>query len=52
MVSGHVDGLADIIAIKDEGEARRFTLRRAPGPLGRVSIRAQGVGGGSMARRG
>ncbi|AKI01077.1 riboflavin synthase alpha chain [Hoeflea sp. IMCC20628] len=27
MVSGHVDGQAEIIAIKDEGEARRFTLR-------------------------
>lgn len=34
MVSGHVDGLAEIIAIKDEGEARRFTLR-APGALAR-----------------
>jgi len=34
MVSGHVDGLADIIAIKDEGEARRFTLR-APEALAR-----------------
>lgn len=27
LVSGHVDGVAEIIAIKDEGEARRFTLR-------------------------
>jgi len=34
MVSGHVDGLAEIIAIKDEGEARRFTLR-APEALAR-----------------
>jgi riboflavin synthase len=34
MVSGHVDGQAEIIEIKDEGEARRFTLR-APLPLAR-----------------
>lgn len=34
MVSGHVDGLADLIAVTDEGEARRFTLR-APEPLAR-----------------
>lgn len=34
MVSGHVDGQAEIIAIKDEGEARRFTLR-APDALSR-----------------
>jgi len=34
MVSGHVDGQADIIAVKDEGEARRFTLR-APEALSR-----------------
>lgn len=34
MVSGHVDGQAEIIAIKDEGEARRFTLR-APRALAR-----------------
>lgn len=34
MVSGHVDGQAKIIAIKDEGEARRFTLR-APEALSR-----------------
>lgn len=27
LVSGHVDGKAEIIAVKDEGEARRFTLR-------------------------
>lgn len=34
MVSGHIDGLAEIISIKDEGEARRFTLR-APEALSR-----------------
>lgn len=34
MVSGHVDGQAEIINITDEGEARRFTLR-APKPLSR-----------------
>lgn len=34
MVSGHVDGQAEIIAVKDEGEARRFTLR-APAALAR-----------------
>lgn len=34
MVSGHVDGLADLIAVADEGEARRFTLR-APETLAR-----------------
>jgi riboflavin synthase len=33
-VSGHVDGLAELVAIKDEGEARRFTLR-APDALAR-----------------
>lgn len=27
MVSGHVDGLAELVAVTDEGEARRFTLR-------------------------
>lgn len=27
LVAGHVDGVAGIVAIKDEGEARRFTLR-------------------------
>ena len=26
LVSGHVDGMAEIVAIEDEGEARRFTL--------------------------
>lgn len=34
LVSGHVDGMADIIAVRDEGEARRFTLR-APKDLAR-----------------
>ena len=34
MVSGHVDGQAEIIDVTDEGEARRFTLR-APEPLSR-----------------
>ncbi len=34
LVSGHIDGQGEIIAVKDEGEARRFTLR-APGPLAR-----------------
>lgn len=34
MVSGHVDGMADLLSVKDEGEARRFTLR-APDALAR-----------------
>lgn len=34
MVSGHVDGLAELVAVSDEGEARRFTLR-APDQLAR-----------------
>ena len=34
MVSGHVDGQAQIIDVKDEGDARRFTFR-APKPLSR-----------------
>lgn len=34
MVSGHVDGLAELIALKTEGEATRFTLR-APQSLAR-----------------
>ncbi len=34
LVSGHIDGTAEIIAVKDEGEARRFTLR-APKDLAR-----------------
>jgi riboflavin synthase len=32
LVSGHVDGMAEIVAVSDEGEARRFTLR-APDAL-------------------
>jgi riboflavin synthase len=27
LVAGHVDGVAEIVAVLDEGEARRFTLR-------------------------
>ncbi|WP_297322172.1 riboflavin synthase [uncultured Bartonella sp.] len=27
LVSGHVDGLAEIVAVDDEGEAKRFTLK-------------------------
>ena len=34
IVSGHVDGLAEIVAIQNEGEARRFTLK-APRDLAR-----------------
>ncbi|MCR5859193.1 riboflavin synthase [Mesorhizobium sp. J428] len=34
IVSGHVDGMAEIIAREDEGEAVRFRLR-APAPLAR-----------------
>jgi riboflavin synthase len=34
MVSGHVDGLAELVSVTDEGEARRFTLR-APEQLAR-----------------
>lgn len=34
LVSGHVDGMAEIIAVREEGEARRFTLR-APSDLAR-----------------
>jgi len=34
IVSGHVDGMARIVARKDEGEAVRFTLE-APAPLAR-----------------
>src|SRR5690606_12801708 len=34
IVSGHVDGMARIVARKDEGEAMRFTLE-APAPLAR-----------------
>ncbi|MBW3098769.1 riboflavin synthase [Pseudohoeflea coraliihabitans] len=32
LVSGHADGRAEIIEVRDEGEARRFVLR-APGDL-------------------
>ncbi|HEY0214355.1 MAG TPA: riboflavin synthase [Paenirhodobacter sp.] len=32
IVSGHVDGVAEIIALQDEGDSTRFTFR-APGPL-------------------
>jgi riboflavin synthase len=31
LVSGHVDGVAEIVAVTDEGEARRFTLRAPDG---------------------
>ncbi|EAU42736.1 riboflavin synthase subunit alpha [Fulvimarina pelagi HTCC2506] len=31
LVSGHVDGLADIVAIEEEGEAVRFRLRAGEG---------------------
>ena len=34
LVSGHVDGMAEIVGVKDEGEARRFSLR-APAALAR-----------------
>lgn len=34
IVSGHVDGRAEIVAVKDEGEATRYTLR-APGEFAR-----------------
>ena len=34
IVSGHVDGLAEIVAIRDEGESRRFSFR-APDALAR-----------------
>jgi riboflavin synthase len=34
IVSGHVDGLAEIVAMRDEGESRRFTFR-APEALAR-----------------
>ena len=32
IVSGHVDGVAEIVAMRDEGDSTRFTFR-APGPL-------------------
>lgn len=34
LVSGHVDGTAEIVAVEDEGEARRFTLE-APNEFAR-----------------
>jgi riboflavin synthase len=34
IVSGHVDGVAEIVATRDEGESTRFTFR-APGALAR-----------------
>jgi riboflavin synthase len=34
IVSGHVDGVAEIVATRDEGESTRFTFR-APGGLAR-----------------
>jgi riboflavin synthase len=34
MVSGHIDGMAELLTVADEGEARRFTLR-APQALAR-----------------
>ena len=34
IVAGHVDGLAEIVAIRDEGESRRFSFR-APDTLAR-----------------
>lgn len=30
LVSGHVDGQAEIVSVEDEGEARRFRLRAPP----------------------
>lgn len=34
LVSGHIDGLAEIVAVEDEGDARRFTIA-APEDLAR-----------------
>ena len=34
LVSGHIDGLARVVSVEDEGDARRFTLR-APQDLAR-----------------
>lgn len=42
IVSGHVDGQAEIIAVEDEGEARRFRLR-APPELSRYIARKGSV---------
>ncbi|MCC0030155.1 MAG: riboflavin synthase [Brucellaceae bacterium] len=44
LVSGHVDAMAEIVAVTDEGEARRFTLRAPAGlerfvaPKGSVAL--------------
>jgi riboflavin synthase len=32
IVSGHVDGVAEIVATRDEGESTRFTRSARPGP--------------------
>ena len=42
LVSGHVDGLAEIVSVTDEGDARRFRIR-APENAGEVH-RTQGLG--------
>lgn len=42
IVSGHVDGVAEIVAVEDEGEARRFRLR-APSSLARYIARKGSV---------
>ncbi len=42
IVSGHVDGQAEIVRVEDEGEARRFTLR-APPELSRYVARKGSV---------
>jgi riboflavin synthase len=34
IVSGHVDGLAEVLSVRDEGESTRIRFR-APGPLAR-----------------
>lgn len=34
LVTGHVDGVAEIVAIREDGDSRRFTLQ-APGELAR-----------------
>lgn len=42
IVSGHVDGQAEIVSVEDEGEARRFRLR-APPELSRYIARKGSV---------
>ena len=42
IVSGHVDGQAEIVKVAEEGEARRFTLR-APADLSRYVARKGSV---------